>query len=68
MRDPQASLAFGTDEVVRHLREVLSTQHPLHTSKAQQWVKIGLLIPFVWLDANKLVSPKIPFVSSPEEW
>lgn len=68
MRDPQASLVFGVDQVVRHLREPLPAQHPLHTAQARQWTDCGLLVPFDWLDAQRLVSPKIPFVSSPEEW
>lgn len=68
MRDPQASLVLGTDQVVRHLREPLPAQHPLHTAQARQWVTGGLLIPFDWLDTHQLQSPRVPFVSSPEEW
>jgi hypothetical protein len=68
MRDPQAALVFGVDQVVRQLRDPLPAQHPLHTSHARQWASSGLLIPFDWLDAHRLVSPKISFVTSPEEW
>lgn len=68
MRDPQARLVLGADQVHRHLRETLPAQHPLHTNAARQWVAAGHLVPFDWLDERQLVSPKIPFVTSPEEW
>lgn len=67
MRDPQAKLVFGEDLVFRNLFKVLTEDHPLHTH-AQNWVNKGLLMPFAWQTEYQLVSPKIPFVSSPEEW
>jgi hypothetical protein len=68
MRDPQARLVLAVDQVNRHLSEALPKQHPLHTAAARQWVAAGHLVLFDWLDERLLVSPKIPFVSSPEEW
>jgi len=68
MRDPQATLVLSQDWVIRHLHADLSTDHPLHSDSARKWVCEGLLIPYEWLDARRLRSPKIPFVSSPEEW
>jgi hypothetical protein len=68
MRDPQARIVLGPDQVYRHLQEVLPAHHPLYTAAARQWVASGRLIPFDWTDELQLVSPKIPFVSSPEEW
>ena len=68
MRDPQAQLILGEDLVVRNLRENLPEAHPLYGAHAQEWVNDGLLIPFKWLNPLQLQSPRIPFVSSPEEW
>lgn len=68
MRDPQASLVFGKTQVLRKLRESLPAEHPLRTDQARQWVTDGLLIPYDWLDEQQLVSPRVPFVTSPEEW
>ena len=68
MRDPQSCLAIEPDHVVRKLREDLIQSHPLQSVEARQWSADGLLIPFDWLDARRLVSPRIAFVSSPEEW
>jgi SAM-dependent methyltransferase len=50
------------------LIEKLTEHHPLHSAIAKQWVADRLLIPFEWQDECKLVSPRVPFVSSPEEW
>lgn len=68
MRDPQASLILGTDRVIRRLHEVLPAHHPLNSPLAAKWVADGWLIPYEWQDAQQLCSPRIPFVSSPEEW
>lgn len=68
MRDPQSSIIIAEDQVVRYLRESLPDQHPLCSKYVNDWVTSGLLIPFEWLDELMLLSPKIPFVSSPEEW
>lgn len=68
MRDPQAHLVVEVDQVRRRLREELPEQHPLNSAHAKQWVADGLLVPFEWLDAHQLLSPRLPFVSSPEEW
>lgn len=68
MRDPQSRLVIGPDQVVRQLRKEVSELHPLHSVHAKQWVSDGVLIPFGWLDSRQLVSPRIAFVSSPEEW
>lgn len=68
MRDPQANLVFEVDHVIRKLHEGLPLHHPLHNPIAKQWADSGMLITFDWMDTLRLVSPKISFVSSPEEW
>lgn len=68
MRDPQARLVLGADWAIRQLRGELPQEHPLRSAHAQKWVDDALLIPFKWLDAHQLQSPRIHFVSSPEEW
>lgn len=68
MRDPQASLILGTDWVIRRLQKELPALHPLHSPLAAKWVADGWLMPYEWVDEQQLSSPRIPFVSSPEEW
>lgn len=68
MRDPQASLILGTDRVIRRLYVELPAHHPLHSPLAHKWVADGWLMPYEWLGSQQLSSPRIPFVSSPEEW
>jgi SAM-dependent methyltransferase len=68
MRDPQARLVFTADHVFRHLTEVLPANHVLTSGAAQKWVDLQLLVPFECINKNALQSPRLPFVSSPEEW
>ena len=68
MRDPQASLVWHQKQVLRNLREKLPADHPLRTEQAKLWAAEGLLIPFDWQDSQTLCSPRISFVTSPEEW
>lgn len=68
MRDPQARLTFGLNHVVRRLTTPLPSGHVLNTDIAQVWVKDQQLIPFEWLSSLSLQSPRVPFVTSPEEW
>jgi hypothetical protein len=68
MRDPQARVIIQENDVIRHLREALLPEHPLLSSQAKQWVESGLLISFEFTEPCLLKSPRVPFVSSPEEW
>ena len=68
MRDPQGRLRFEGDAAIR---EVLPgglagafLNHPL----AQELVRHGVLVPFEWQAAGRLVSPRLPLVSLPFEW
>jgi SAM-dependent methyltransferase len=72
MRDPQATLVFEQGLVTRHLEIPLASDHPLLSGKGQNWVKLGMLVPYEPCvqsqDAQLIRSPRLPFVSSPEEW
>lgn len=68
MRDPQARAVLQPGAVFRHLREDLPADHPLHSSHAQRWIEQGWLIPFEWDGPRRLTSPRVPFVSAPDEW
>jgi len=68
VRDPQSNLLIESGKVLRQLSEDLAHSHPLKSVEAHRWVAEGLLIPFDWLDPLRLASPRVAFVSSPEEW
>ena len=68
MRDPQARLTFRPNHVLRLLTNPLPPDNVLLRDIAQVWVKDQQLIPFELLSSLELQSPRVPFVTSPEEW
>ena len=68
MRDPQASLNFEADKVVRRLRMPLAPSHFLRSVLARRWVEEGHLVPFEILDEYTVTSPLYSFVTQPSEW
>ena len=68
MRDPQARLEFTEKLVFRHLLQNLPENHVLFSDVANEWVQENLLIEFTWRSTHLLESPRIAFVTSPEEW
>jgi len=68
MRDPEASLEFETDRVLRHLKAPLAADHFLRTDLARSWVERGDLVPFEILSPTMLASQRLPFVTHPFEW
>lgn len=68
MRDPAASLCFEADRVVRHLKMPISDGHFLLSDLAKRLTKRGDLVPFELLDERTVASPRLPFVSYPNEW
>jgi SAM-dependent methyltransferase len=68
VRDPAGRVAFDGDFVLRHLNEPAGPDHFLRSSLAQQLIDKGLLIPYEWVDASTLRSPKLPVVILPCEW
>lgn len=68
MRDPQARIEVQNKSVNRYLFASLSNDHPLRGTAIKSFIDDRLLIPFDWNGSLKIESPRIPFVSSPEEW
>jgi len=68
MRDPQASLHFEADKVVRRLKSPLPASHFLRSALARRWVEEGHLVPFEILDERAVTSSRYAFVTQPSEW
>lgn len=68
MRDPEASLHFEAERVVRRLKFPLPPSHFLRSSLARRWVGEGFLVPFDILDELTIASPLYSFVTQPSEW
>lgn len=68
MRDPQSNLNIKDNLVIRNLLTLLPENHPLKSKNAQKWIESGIIIQFKWINSLCLESPKIQFVTSPEEW
>ncbi|HEY1395731.1 hypothetical protein [Roseateles sp.] len=68
MRDPEASLQFEPDRVVRHLNTALPSGHFLHSDLARQWVERGDLVSFQIHSPTLVSSRRLPFVTHPYEW
>jgi len=68
MRDPEGSVRFDGDMVVRDLRQPVDASHFLHSDLARRWVSEGHLVSYQFATDTRLVSPRIPFVTLPTEW
>ena len=68
MRDPEASLSFEGDFVVRRLTRPLSKDHFLRSDLARLWVERGDLVPFEIVEPDLVTSRRLPFVTHPYEW
>ena len=68
MRDPEASLTFDGDRVIRRLKRALPPTHFLHSELAQQWVARGDLVPFEVHAPDLVTSKRLAFVTHPYEW
>lgn len=68
MRDPDGHIIFEDKFVLRYLNEPAGPDHFLRSSLARRWVERGLLIPYEWINASTLRSPRLPFVTLPPEW
>lgn len=68
MRDPQASLTFEADRVLRHLNAPLAPDHFLHSGLARLWVERGDLVQFEILSPTTLAARRLKFVTHPFEW
>ena len=68
MRDPSATLHFEKERVVRSLKVPSGSDQFLRSALAKEWVSRGDLIPYEFIDAQRLSSPRYEFVSYPYEW
>ena len=68
MRDPAGRLEFDQTSVVRHHCAPLPDTHFLRMAIARHLVETGALVDFEIADEVTTVSPRIPFVTYPEEW
>lgn len=68
MRDPLGTVELGATKVVRSLNSSLPKSHFLHSVSANELVKNGWLCDFKIESPYTICSPRIPFVSYPNEW
>ena len=68
MRDPRGSLRLDAQSVTRTLHRPLTQTDFLHSALSARWVTERRLVPFEIVDTMTIVSPRLTFVSLPEEW
>lgn len=68
MRDPDATIRFDPERVVRTLREPLGQDHFLRSALARRWVDGGSIVHFEETGEREVASPRLPFVTYPSEW
>ena len=68
MRDPEGSIHFIGDKVLRKIRADASAKSFLETKTADVLVEAGRLIPYTFTAPETVESPRQPFVSYPFEW
>lgn len=68
MRDPDGHVEFVGNEVLRTIKPGVSSIAFLKTEAARSMVNEGALLEYQFISDDKLVSPRIGFVSYPSEW
>lgn len=68
MRDPDGTIEFHSDTVVRQVTPGATAKQFLRSPHATKLIDAGQLVGYDWQGENTLVSPKLPFVSYPFEW
>jgi SAM-dependent methyltransferase len=68
VRDPLASNLTTATEIHRQLYHELPQDHFLYSSLSRELVACEELLEFSFSGAREIVSPRIPFVSYPDEW
>jgi hypothetical protein len=68
MRDPDGTITFHANSVVRNIKPNASAKPFLQSNEAELLVNAGSLVPFKFTDQNVVESPRLPFVSYPFEW
>jgi hypothetical protein len=68
MRDPEGSVEFIGDRVVRRIHPTASAKSFLLSNTALALVERGQLVPYEFTALGTVESPRLPFVSYPFEW
>lgn len=68
MRDPRGVLSLVGDWALRRLHSALPSDDFLRTDLARQWVTAGRLVDYEIADDQTIKSPRLPFVTFPDEW
>jgi hypothetical protein len=68
VRDPLASNLATVTEIRRQLYHELPRDHFLYSPLSQELVARDELLEFSFSGTREIVSPRIPFVSYPDEW
>lgn len=68
MRDPEGTIEFQGQKVIRRIHPTATAKQFLRSKAAATLVEAGRLIPFEFTAPETVESPKLPFVSYPFEW
>ena len=68
MRDPDGSIEFHGQTVIRRINPTATAKPFLQSKAAQLLVETGKLVSYTFTDSNVVESPRLPFVSYPFEW
>jgi hypothetical protein len=68
MRDPDGSIAFLEDVVVRSLHSEAGPEHFLRSALARHWAERGDLVAYRFTGLERVEATRLPFVSYPFEW
>ncbi len=68
MRDPEGSVVFAGDRVVRHGISSSRAVPLLKSAAGLELARQGVLVEYSFADGGALESPRIPFVTYPYEW
>jgi|SRR6185369_4240295 len=68
MRDPDGTIEFQPQKVVRRLKPNAAAKQFLHSELATGLVRAGMLVPYEFTNSNTVESPHVAFVSYPFEW
>ncbi|MCZ8074551.1 class I SAM-dependent methyltransferase [Novosphingobium sp.] len=68
MRDPDGSIQFIDDKVIRRINAGVAAKQFLTSKAASALVNRGQLVPYVFTAPDTLESPRLPFISYPFEW
>lgn len=68
MRDPDGSIQFVGDKVIRQIHSGAAAKNFLMSETAAALVQSNQLVPYMFTSPDTLESPRLPFISYPFEW